>query len=136
MDLVCSLYDPRFWKSFTKKWMDQAVSGCDCRLFRFFGLPLMDREVDTIAGAKLNAFCFEKFALKVGRVSDHATSAYSSPRVHYAMPRHGIARLGHRVQCPADEDRTEPAVEEPRDLAVGRHGTWRNSLDDSIDTLE
>lgn len=136
MDLVSRLYDPRFWKSFTKKWMDQAVNGYDCRLARFFRLPLMDCEVDAIVGAKLNAFCFEKLALKVGCISDHATSADSSPCVHYAMPRHGIARLGHRVQCPTDEDRTEPAVEEPRDLAVGRHRTWRNSLDDSIDCLE
>lgn len=130
------VYDPRFWKSFTKKWMDQPVNGCNCRLAGILGLPLMYREIDAIVGAKVDALGFQKLTLKVRCIPDHATSADTSPGIHHSMPRHGIARFGHRVQCPADEDWTQSAVEEPRNLSVSRHRTSRDSFDDSIDALE
>lgn len=73
----------------------------------------MDREIDAIVGAKLNALGFQKLTLKVWCVPDHSPSADSTPGIHDSMPRHGFARVGHRMKCPADEDRTEPAVKEP-----------------------
>lgn len=100
------------------------------------GRPPMRLEIDTIIVTEPYTLGFEKLALEVRRIPDHAPSAYSTLRVHDPVPGNWGSRVGHCMQRPADENRAQATVEQSRDLSVRRYTTARNPLNDSVDELE
>ena len=96
-------------------------------------LPAESREIDPAGGPEVNALLFEEEAL-VAVAPRLVSEAHLAARVDDALPRH-VALFGQGRERVADLAGVFRKSSERGDLAVGRHVSRRNLLDDVVEAL-